>query len=390
MSYDLQVWSAVAVDLAKALPTAAEWRIEADVSVWGGRGWQVVVGPQHRVDPDDVPEDVHAALPGVQQMTELNLEPIDAPSSAYALLRRIAKAVASASHGVILDLQTGTLTTARGVRRFAPTARNRVTDALVLSWFSVSDVLRSREWLDQFVGYLERRLPEALPVRYGPYEPPSHRLLETGRVHLIDLLAEEYLDDSKPGLMVWSPKRPVLNVALSLSAGPCRLGWRAHRVTVAVEAAVLQQPGWPTALCQVWRDVAHLARAFYSDVRTLRSQRLTAATTEEWLSADRHPVCAAFWAGVPADGGHAVSLGEPYLREWPAFELAGTREEDIVFLIASDWSQPGNVFEQIGGVPERLAAQSSGYAPAGLGPNLDRVYPPAWPFGPTHLDRRLT
>ena len=390
MSYDLQVWSASAVNPAKALPNATKWRIVGDVSVWGGRGWQVVVGPLHRVDPDDVPGDVQAALPGVQHMTELNLEPIAAPSSAYALLHRTAKALASVSHGVVLDLQTETLATPAGVRRFAPTARNRVIDALELSWFSVSDVVRSREWLEQFIGYLERRLPEALPVRYGPYEPPSHRLRETGRAHLVDFLAEEHLDGSKPGSIVWCPQRPVLGVDLSLRAGPSRHGWRAHRVTLDVEAAVLQQPGWSTALQQVWRDMAHLARAFYSDVRTLRNQRLNGATVEEWLSADRHPVCAAFWAGVPADGGHAVSLGQPYLREWPAFEDAGEGEDDIVFLMESDWTKQGNVFERIGGVPEKLAAQSSGYAPASLGPNVDRVYPEAWPFGRTHLGSSLT
>lgn len=296
----------------------------------------------------------------MQYMTELNLEPIAAPSSAYALLRRTAKALASAAHAVVLDLQTESLTTPSGVRRFAPPPRGTVIDALELSWFSASDIVRSRAWVDQFIGYLERHLPEALPVRYGLYEPPAHGLRETGREHLIDFLAEEYLDPSRPGLAVWRPQRPVLDVELSLNAGPSRFGWRAHRVTLGMEAAVLQQPGWPAALQQVWRDIAHLVRAFYSDVRTLRNQRVKAATLEEWLSAERHPVCAAFWAGVPAEGGHAASLGEPYLREWPDFEAAGKREGDIVFLAESDWTQPRNVFQRIGGVPERLASQSAG------------------------------
>lgn len=64
LSYDLQVWSAVAVDAAKLLPKAAGWRTEGELSVWTGRGWQLVVGPQHGVDSDDIPEGVQAALPG--------------------------------------------------------------------------------------------------------------------------------------------------------------------------------------------------------------------------------------------------------------------------------------------------------------------------------------
>ena len=70
--------------------------------------WQVVAGPVHPVEPEDVPEAVRALLPGIGHMVELNLEPAAAPQSARALLKRAAKALAFAGHGGVVDPQTDT------------------------------------------------------------------------------------------------------------------------------------------------------------------------------------------------------------------------------------------------------------------------------------------
>lgn len=346
-----------------------------------------MIGPRHRVESEDIPEGVNTAPVGVEHMTELSLEPTAAPRTAYALLRRTAKALASSAHGAVLDLQTDTMATPTGVRRFVRSAAGEVLDALELSWFSTYEAMRSRNWLDEFLRLLERELPEALPVRYGQYEPPPYRLRELGREHLVDFLAQEYVDPSKLGFAVWYPQRPVLDVHLSLGAGPSRHGWRSHRITIGVEAAVLRQPGWATALQRIWRRIAHLTRTFYADVRTLRNQRPGGSNYLQELAADHHPVCSWFWAGIPRDGGVAVALGEPYLALWPEFEAAGERERDVVFVSQSDWSTEQDVFDRVGGVPERLAMQSSGYAPGSFGPNLNPVYPPIWPFGTTHSER---
>jgi len=355
--------------------------------VWSGRGWQLVIGPRHRVESEDIPEGVNTVLVGVEHMTELSLEPTAAPRTAYALLRRTAKALASSAHGAIVDCQTDTIATPTGVRRFVRSAADGVLDALELSWFSTYEAMRSPNWLDEFVRLLERELPEALPVRYGLYEPPPYRLRELGREHLVNFLAQECANPSKLGFAVWYPQRPVLHVHLLLGAGPSRHGWRSHRITIGVEAALLGQPGWATALQRIWRNIAHLTRTFYADVRTLRNQRPGGSNYRQELAADHHPVCSWFWAGIPRDGGIAVALGEPYLALWPEFEAAGERDRDIVFVAQSDWTTQQNVFDGVGGVPEGLAMQASGYAPGSFGPNPNPVYPPIWPFGNTHSER---
>lgn len=231
--------------------------------------------------------------------------------------------------------------------------------------------------------------PEALPVRYGAYEPPQHRYRETGREHLVDYLATEYSSPRKLHFVVWYPQRPVLHLTLSLGAGPVHAGWTAQRITLDMEAAVLQQPGWSTAVQRTWRQLAHAVDAFYADARILRNQRPGGARATDLRVIDQHPVCSWFWAGIPSDGGVAVALGEPYLSLWPDFRAAGERDGELVFLSSQDWTQRANVFEPIGGVPSELRTQSPAYAtePNAFGPNLNRAYPPVWPFGPPQAIR---
>jgi hypothetical protein len=381
VSYDLQVWAASQVEIPATLPEPTLWREEGGVWVRGPGTWQVVVGPQHRVELEDTPPDVLAALPGIRHMIELALEPTAAPQSAYSLLRRTAKLLASAGHGAILDQQTGAITTPSGVHRYVRPLSSKVVDVLELSWFAMNGNIGSRPWCDGLVRLLERSLPEALPVRYGQFEPPSHRLRESGRDHLIDFLVHEHRNG---GMVVWYPARPVVHLHLSLGAGASWQGWRAQRITMDIEAAVLEQPGWAATLQALWRQVAHLCQVYYADVRVLRSQRLGGSTLNELRDADRHPVCSWWWAGIPRDGGVAVALGEPYRSLWPEFVAAGEPDGELAVLSGLNWRQHEDVFDRIGGVPDALVVQSPAYLTDGWGPNLDLAYPRVWPFGPTH------
>jgi hypothetical protein len=247
-----------------------------------------------------------------------------------------------------------------------------------MSWFSVDVAMESREGLERVIDCLERHVHEALPARYGQYEPPSFRYSETGRQHLIDFLVDEYLKPGSLGFVVWYPKRPVLDVDLSIGVGKSPAGWRCHRLTLTLEASVLEQAGWSNALQELWRRLAHAVHAFYADVRILRRYRVGAATVDECLDAERHPVCGPFWAGVPREGACAIALGRPYLPLWPEFDAVAQREGGIGFLSQPSWMDQESVLLASGPVPEHVAQQSPGYD--GLGPNRNPVYPSEWPF----------
>jgi hypothetical protein len=268
------------------------------------------------------------------------------------------------------------MATPTGIRRFVGQPRGESLTAIQLSWFSIDDCCTSRPGLDGLVTSLEQTVHEALPVRYGRYEPPPFRYSDGGRQAFVDFLMQEVVGH---GSAVWYPKRPVVDVRLVLGVERRLAGWRCHRFTVTLEAAVLDQSGWPAALQQLWRRAAHTLHAFYTDVRILRRHRVRAGTLAQFMAAERHPVCGPFWAGIPREGACAVALGPPYLSRWPEFEAIADREGHIGFVSCPAWRESEDALGLTGPVPERLAQQSPGYGERG-GPNRDRVYPSEWPF----------
>ena len=148
---------------------------------------------------------------------------------------------------------------------------------------------------------------------------------------------------------------------------------------MTLDAAVLDQSGWPTAVQRLWRRMAHDVHAFYADARVLRGYRLTSGTHDEWRASGRHPVCGPFWMGIPKDGAVAVGLGPSYLSRWQDFQLVAAREGERAFVMPNTWTGDDDALATTGPVPDRLAQQSGGYGEHG-GPNPSPRYPIEWPF----------
>ena len=376
MGYDLQIWS-VRPFAPAFLKQSDKWRRSGD----GYRslphaGWQIVINPSDKVLPEDVPAEVAALLPGIAYLTELNLEG-DAPTKAMQLLRVTAKDIAKGAHGIVEDPQEDTITTPAGVKRFVPPKTEKKFSVIGLSWWFLTDVLGSSAGRDRFLSLLEKRLPEALPKRYGLYEPPQHKFAETGKAHLRDFMGKN-LDN----LMVWYPHRPVtkVQVACPKRPGASGLGFRSNLFEIEIESAVLKQPGWKAALELLWHEMTHLLRPIYGETRTIGGRVRMGATVgieaadleQDYPSTTR----SWFWRGVPRTLGHAVVLGPEYQHAWPEFIAQAQVENGFAFASTWDWSSDVDLLQQIGGVPEGIALLP------GEGMGRAQKYPPVWPFGP--------
>lgn len=206
------------------------------------------MGRSQAVAEADLPDGVASALPGVEYLVELSLEPAGAPKPGLVALKKAAGLVAAATHAVIVDRQRDTMDLPEGVTRFAPPpSKETPTSVLENSWWFEYAELLERARLERVLDALARFVPEALPERYGPFEPPAHVYAKTGREHLIAFLCE-----NMGKFVVWRAHAPVYG--LSYNVAPT-WGWvgpggafRSNRLAITLDADCLKQPGWPVAL----------------------------------------------------------------------------------------------------------------------------------------------
>ena len=172
-----------------ALPDPTTWTLHGQVLTHVRRGWQIVIGIPIKVLPEDIPEQIARILPGIGYLMELNLSPIDAPEAARKFLSRSGSAIARAARGVTFDPQADQLTLPSGIKRFVKPEGSENASVLSMSWWFVEGPIPRGEF-GRLLDALETELPEALPRRYGRFEPPEHAYAETGREHFLKFLGE--------------------------------------------------------------------------------------------------------------------------------------------------------------------------------------------------------
>lgn len=383
MSYDLEVWTTRAPDLEAALSSHGPWEKQGGSYCHSQGKWQVVVFEADRVEPEDVPFQVTKELPGIAYVTHLSVEPISAPKTAVSLARRAAAALAKQAHGVVLDPQDDSVSTAPGVKRFHPEARTERFAIVEMAWWFMEGPLLATGGLDTFVDLIDACLPEALPKRYGLYEPPQHRLAYEGLAHF-----KKFLADHSDELVVWYPSRPVtsVNFMLNRAPRPARLGFACNHLDVSVEASALLQPGWQAGIETFWRRASKLVRPFFGDVRTLGGCIRMGGTYAADMQTEFGPTRGPFWRGVPRDPGHACVLGPRYADVWPGFRNRAREEDGLAFVSCERWERPHTVLQFTGPVPDEISQRRTPQwtehkAGGGLVQNWNTEYPAVWPLG---------
>jgi hypothetical protein len=378
MSYDLNIWSVRPFDPAYLKQRESWKQLSDNFWYWPGKGWQIALEASTRVEPEDVPEEVAGLLPGIGWLTELNLEG-DAPNAAMALARKSAKEIAKAAHGVVDDPQEDSIITPAGVKRYVPPKGEKKFSVLSFSWWFMTDVLTKHEGREAFLDLLEKCLPEALPKRYGTFEPPEYKLEETGREHLEGFLGA-HLDD----IIVWYPQRPVTKVHVGCPnpAGGDAQGFRSNLLEIEIESAVLDQPGWKQALDRLWHEMTRLLEPIYGQVHTVHS-RVRMGATVGMTAADFLKIMnfaeitrSWFWRGIPRKLGHAVVLGREYQKLWPVFLRHAVMDGGFAFATTMSWETDEDLGDVFGAAPNELVLLP------GEGMGDKQEYPKVWPFGP--------
>lgn len=347
------------------------WQEQTGQWVFHSKTWQLVVSASDKVLIEDVPSEVANLLPGISYLTQINLEG-KTTKQAFTLLRTAAKEIARSTHGAILDPQEDSVRLPTGVTRYLRPPREDTTDLIALSWWFLDSPLLADGELDALLSLMERMLPEALPKRYGLYEPPQHVYANTGKAHFLEFLRENLRD-----IFVWYPHRPVASVYVSIPErlGAYPLGFRANRIAIEVERNVLNQPGWDINLRTFWERASGLIRPIYGDVRVLRGYAFRGAGVFSTRNSEEHPVKGWWWAGIPKTLGNAAVLGGVYQERWPEFLAAARVIDGLAFASMEDWALGGDLTEVVGAPPqEQMQPEEPSWGEK-------RIYPSGWPFG---------
>ena len=384
MSYDVQIWSVNPITPDDVL--LADEKLFAEELGWTYRtkNWQIVIGSSDRVLEEDLPEGIDALLPGISYVADLMLEPIHAPQSAHDKLASMSKRLAKESRGIVLDQQTGTFQTPTGLKRYTPQKREERFSILSLSWWFTDGPLLTKEGIVEFIDLLEKQLPEALPRRYGLFEPPQYEYSSFGKEHLID-----FIYDNRESIVVWYPSRPVVYVHLTRSNkwGMNKQGFKSNYLKVEIEKSVLDQPGWFTTIMKFWKSASLIIRPFYGDVRTINNVLRSRSTYSVDGKTDFHPVRGPWWKGIPRKLGHAAVLGSPYISKWSKFENSVQSKGNLAFITNQNWKDKKDVAKLIGGVPKNIAQRKTpkrvttkrhGFRSSLIEWNTE--YPSVWPF----------
>lgn len=259
MSYDLQVWSVDRPRLPAQLPSNLDWVVADQLCTYAGNKWQVSVSSADTVLPEDIPADVQPLLAGIQFLTELNLSPFDASPTGRRWLSRTAKQLAKFSHGVVVDPQKETAALPAGVKRFSTLSQAENASLLMMNWCFVDGPLMQRN-VAELIEVLSGSMNEALPRRYGLWEPPQHQLAVEGIDPFIRFAAENER-------FVWYTHPPVSGFHLFVpTERDLKRGFRSGTLNFSIDAEALTQPGWRHMVQTVWKQISAVVCPFYGHV----------------------------------------------------------------------------------------------------------------------------
>lgn len=284
----------------------------------GDAGFVCEVWGPDPAESEDFEEELAAACLSPRWMLQVST-PYSVPKKNFALARSLSRYLAEHSEGAAFDPQEDRLLWPRGKPRRTPSSRagERETSMLTLEWF----VAPSR-WVaavEQIVPLLARRCPEALPRRYGAWEPPPHRFDRADAAAFVEFVAR-----SEDGDGFWYASRPSFGGSfLAPHADTHASGenerFRIGRIEVSFDGGLIRSDErWRDAVVDLFVRGAEVFGAFFAAGQVepgwivSRNNRpfAQAASVQE----SEHFLRGMLWQGLPPVPVWLTWYGDPYRK----------------------------------------------------------------------------
>ena len=311
------------------------------------------VEPPARCEDDDIPA-AYLPLLGKRRrwLIRLHIEGRPAPDRLAAFDDWLAGVVAD-HNGVLIDEQAGTYLTAKIAAPLPDQKGGDDTDGMGEMSFYFEDVEAFvPHMLPAILDTIRDVLPEAMPTRFGQYEPLQGRVENGDTTQLLAAF------NSDPDQFM-KARTPFAHIHSSIACEAELKKWHpnhflrrhflAGRLSFELRPKALTDPRLQRLM---WEIAKHL-KAFYAEIRAVES-----------------PVRAWFWRGLPPGPVRAFVLGPPYTALWPEAASSAIDRHDGLILVA-----PNRLDPTLPEPPAKLQDPGEDFSPHEQTPDYAEVFP---------------
>lgn len=276
-------------------------------------------GP-HVVEIEDLPDALAGGVLAPRFLLEISA-PAAATAADHSVAMGLAKQLAERFHGAVYDPQAGELVWPRGRKRAytasSEEARIRVVE---LSWY-VEGGESADELPAQLLQGLRVACPEALPRRYGDYEPLQHKM-EPGREDEFIGFWRNLAAHELGRMLFWKAQSPCFGGTASFpdkrdkypSGKPVGIPGTKNCTEISLNfdgRALHGDERWCTAVVGLFSSIAKRLGAFYAAAHV---QRNVIAKRSLWYDgeSERLPMPFSSFAGLPPVPTWLAWFGRPY------------------------------------------------------------------------------
>jgi hypothetical protein len=327
LSYDLAVFGSELPDLADAVNSegsavtveGALEAVRASVSLIRQQRHGVehvceIDGPLE-ADDADAPEDVAAALLMCRWTVQISC-PSDLTKVGFKVVERVARRLADSGTGVVYDPQLDKIVWPRTPRtlRELPRRRNADVARVEIQWL-VARRLDARDG-HALLQTLRRICPEAVPKRFGDYEPMQGHLERDGDAAFATMW-------NGSAMLFWRGQFPCDHGFVSLSRGWGSALSRAEREARTPILGGRKAVQVDSVSLQFWTDVVddHRWLALLKRVFVTITGQLGCFFAAGYCSPDTHReavrLTGRYWLGIPDADLWLVWVGAPYTSDLP-------------------------------------------------------------------------
>ncbi len=376
MSYDLHIYSKrqpKASDLDAFLSThsdgTAEGRFKRDslVLLTAADGVHAEIDGPSRVEAEDLPDAANGAIGASGWLVQISVK----PSTEATWPMDLAIHLARAADGVLYDPQEDRVAWPKGFKPRDPVSGEERITEVELDWFtawSSTDPDLPRRFLD----LVRDHAPEALPTRYGGYEPLPFRFAGE---HAQEEFVTHWLEEGSswtPGLS-WNATRPSFGgssrMSTQLDPDQPRPGRPISRFRLSFDGrAFSRDPAFTERMIGLFTSIAggldcvYAAGVVHRDVLLKRGREWSDHQTE-WGPIPR----ADRWIGLPAGPTWLAWFGTPYVelvRSSVAQHITSETDNGIVLRLGEEPMDADQLSDAFPPLPLPLIAHRMNKPPA--------------------------